>query len=490
MPTTRRRRRTPTLPSKQPSGHFSVAVTWKPADLKAGAAANISTYTSLGAAYAELGLPTANGSIVILGCETTTWVGKDKVTWRTRHRSWHELTQFHDGLPAVTPTQPGSALSPKGKKSMTDLAIAPTATIVTLDAANLKAALARVKPYVSSRSGMLPILRCIRITGGDGAPVRILATNLDTTTSVPLTATTDGLFEVAVKYDDFKTFVDSRTKGDTIELTENDGQLVATVGETNARFPVKPVDEFPRLHPDLLGALPAGHLIDIAALADVAGAASTDDNRPILTGVYLHDATVAATDSYRLYVIDDLSVTWPEKPVIIPAKVVIDAAKHGAVSAAIVHDGHDLLFRCNDGSWICTRTIDGEFPNFRGLIPSSYPTILQVPDINAVPKNLKQLAWAIRDAAPVRLTPGDGGPLRFLAVTQDVGTSDTVAGIEGDLPCTVAYNPEYFGELFKKLDYEGPVTLELIDALKPAVLRAKRTGGGDYKRLIMPVRVS
>ena len=135
---------------------------------------------------------------------------------------------------------------------------------------------------------------------------------------------------------------------------------------------------------------------------------------------------------------------------------------------------------------ITTRLIEGEFPNYRGLIPSSYPNRLVVgrePLLDAV-RRVKLMA---REATPLRLVMRPDG-LELLAVTQDVGQAheNLDAKYEGaDL--TVAFNPEY---LTQGVDVTpgDEVVLETIDALKPAVIRSTETQ--DFLYLLMPVRVS
>ena len=91
---------------------------------------------------------------------------------------------------------------------------------------------------------------------------------------------------------------------------------------------------------------------------------------------------------------------------------------------------------------LTTRLIEGEFPNYRQLIPSSYPNRLTVgrePLLDAV-RRVKLLA---REATPVRMALRADG-LELTAITQDVGQAheDLDAKYEG-AEMVVAFNPEY-----------------------------------------------
>ena len=128
--------------------------------------------------------------------------------------------------------------------------------------------------------------------------------------------------------------------------------------------------------------------------------------------------------------------------------------------------------------------IEGEFPNYRQLIPTSYPNRLSVgrePLIEGV-RRVKLLA---RDATtPVRIALRPNG-IELTVITTDWGTAteDVDAKYEG-AEMTVAFNPNYLIEGVEAITGDE-VTLDTLDALKPATLRP--TEGDDYLYLLMPV---
>ncbi len=133
-----------------------------------------------------------------------------------------------------------------------------------------------------------------------------------------------------------------------------------------------------------------------------------------------------------------------------------------------------------------TRLIEGEFPNYRQLVPSGYPNRLVVgkePLLDAV-RRVKLLA---REATPIRLALRPDG-LELTAVTHDVGQAreDLDAKYEGS-EMVVAFNPEFLIDGVEATPGDE-VVLETLDALKPATLRP--TEGTDFLYLLMPVRVS
>jgi DNA polymerase-3 subunit beta len=139
------------------------------------------------------------------------------------------------------------------------------------------------------------------------------------------------------------------------------------------------------------------------------------------------------------------------------------------------------------GVRLTTRLIEGEFPNYRGLIPASHPNRLTV-GREALVEAVKRVKLMARELnTPVRLAMSADG-LELVAITQDVGQAHEQldATFEGtDL--TVAFNPEY---LLSGVEVTpgDEIFLDTVDAQKPAVIRGGQAE--EFLYLLMPVRVS
>ena len=134
---------------------------------------------------------------------------------------------------------------------------------------------------------------------------------------------------------------------------------------------------------------------------------------------------------------------------------------------------------------LSTRLIEGEFPNYRNLLPSSYPNLLTFGKA-AMLEAIRRVKILAQDSTPVRLTLG-GDTVQLTAITQDVGnaTEEIDASYDGT-EMTVAFNPDYLSAGIDAIDSDD-VTLATMDPMKPAVLRG--VGHDDYLYLLMPVRV-
>jgi DNA polymerase-3 subunit beta len=136
---------------------------------------------------------------------------------------------------------------------------------------------------------------------------------------------------------------------------------------------------------------------------------------------------------------------------------------------------------------LVTRLIEGEFPNYRQLIPAAYPNRLVV-GREALADAVRRVKLLARDATtPVRLAlRPDGVELTVITTDWGTATEDVDAKYEG-AEMTVAFNPTYLVDGIEAM-VSDEVTLDTLDPLKPATLRP--VDAGDYLYLLMPVRVS
>ncbi len=254
-----------------------------------------------------------------------------------------------------------------------------------------------------------------------------------------------------------------------------------------------PADEYPTPHePDGESVtLESGHLAE--GLRQVVGAASSDESRPILTGVLLaaedDGLRLVSTDSYRLAFRDlpGTSLLQQGQQVLVPSRSLQELTR------ALSDDDHvtlvlsDQMVSFSVGDLhLSTRLIKGDFPDYQKLIPTDMPNELTV-ERQTLTDAIRRVRLMARENSPIRMTMGPDG-LELRAITQDVGEAveQLDAKYEG-AELTVAFNPEY---LMDGLEVTGSdeVVLQTRDAQRPAVLRS--TDGNDFLYLLMPVRVS
>ncbi|MGA3146011.1 MAG: DNA polymerase III subunit beta [Acidimicrobiales bacterium] len=297
---------------------------------------------------------------------------------------------------------------------------------------------------------------------------------------------------------------------------ESEGEKIE-IGAARSRFSLRtfPVDDFPSLPepPQPATFLPASSLA--GALRQVVRAASSDDARPLLTGVLIAaeggGIRLVATDSYRLAMrdIDGSDALTDSSQILVPARALAELQKLPVLGAGTKDDpsdrtdgegegagsapaiglsigDHDVTFTSGDVK-ISTRLLDGSYPDYRQLIPSEYPNRLHVGK-DSLLDALRRVRLLVRDnTTPVRLSMRSGG-VDLTVVSQEVGdASETVdADFEGS-ELTIAFNPTYLIDGVEAVSGDE-VLLETVDATKPATVRAAEETNFHY--LLMPVRVS
>jgi DNA polymerase-3 subunit beta len=346
---------------------------------------------------------------------------------------------------------------------------------------------------VAGRSGALPVLGGVRLSVSRDT-LQVTGTDLDLTISVETTVS-GGDDGVAVAPGRLVTDIVRALEPGAVALEADDDELRIASGRSHFTVRTHPAADFPRL-PSPSGdrvVLPSDGLTE--ALGQVTRAASNEDSRPILTGVLMaaeaDGLRLVATDSYRLAVKDlrGVGVLSEGQKVLVPSRALTELMRLLGPASQEVElqlGAHDATFSTGAVS-LTTRLIEGEFPNYRTLIPGGYPNRLIVgrePLLDAV-RRVKLLA---RDATtPVRIALRPNG-IELTVITTDWGTAteDVDAKYEG-AEMTVAFNPGYLIEGVEAIAGDE-VTLDALDSLKPVTLRP--TDGEDYLYLLMPVRVS
>lgn len=352
---------------------------------------------------------------------------------------------------------------------------------------------------VSTRGLSLPVLSGVRLEL-NGDRLHLAGSDLDLTiqVEVPVAGGGDGVCVVPAR---LAADIVRALEPGAVALDADDEQVRISSGRSQFAVKMLPADEFPRL-PGLPGhpASVEGDGVTLSgpslaeALRQVVRAASGDDARPVLTGVLMSAESdgirLVATDSYRLAVRDlpGTSVLREGQKVLVPSRALAELQRlMGSAEEVTLRLGdHDATFEV-DGTRLSTRLIEGEFPDYRALIPASYPNRLTVgkePLLDAV-RRVKLLA---RDqTTPVRIALKADG-IQLTVATQDVGTAteDVDAKYEG-AEMTVSFNPGYLIEGVEAVSGDE-VIIETMDAMRAATIRGVESP--DYLYLLMPVRPS
>ena len=263
-------------------------------------------------------------------------------------------------------------------------------------------------------------------------------------------------------------------------------------GSASYRLHTYNAEDFPRL-PDTEGV--ELHEVDretlLETVARVSRSASRDESRPVLTGVLVHfepgKLVMAATDSYRLSVKETgLEGTVPELEAIVPARALGELARIAGEGDKIVLGVHEnqVVFGTGD-AWLTTRRIDGQFPNYKQLVPEAFEHELSLPREELLDVVRRVSVMAQRNS-PLRLRFADG-ELTVSAQTQDVGEARESLPVSfGAEALEIGFNAEFLRDGIDSVTGDQ-VRLKLISPLRPAVLQGD---SDDFLYLIMPIRLA
>src|SRR5262245_26922573 len=351
--------------------------------------------------------------------------------------------------------------------------------------------LALVARAVSTRTAVL-VLGGIRLRVENGQ-LELAATDMELSLRTTVEADVDGEGEVVVPGRLLLDIVRALPSSEvSIEQRSDESVLVIESGSASYRLHTYSSEDFPRL-PDVETV--ELHQVDREALLETVGrvgrSASRDESRPVLTGILVQfeasKLVMAATDSYRLAVKETpLSSTLTALEAIIPARALQELARVAAGADEMqlgVLENH-VVFGI-DGAWLTTRRIDGQFPNYRQLLPEQFEHELQLPREELL-EVVRRVSLMAQRNSPLRLRFADG-ELTVSAQTQDVGEArESIAAPFVADAMEIGFNADFLREGLESVD-APTVRVKLISPLRPAVLEGETD---DYTYLIMPIRLA
>jgi DNA polymerase-3 subunit beta len=362
---------------------------------------------------------------------------------------------------------------------------------ITIPKDELTARLSIVARGVSTRTAVL-VLGGIQLRAEAGQ-LHLAATDMEVSLRASVDAAIEGEGTAVVPGRLLLDIARSLPEGDvTIEHRPEEAVVVVTAGGATYRLHTYSAEDFPRL-PEVEAA--SLHSVDrdvlVETVARVGRSASRDESRPVLTGILVRfepgKVVMAATDSYRLAVKETaVDATLPDLEAIIPARALQELARiaAGADEVQLGMQENHVVFGA-EGVWLTTRRIDGQFPNYRQLLPEQFEQELPLPR-EEVLEVVRRVSLMAQRNSPLRLRFAEG-ELTVSAITQDVGEAreSLPAPYTGDA-MEIGFNAEFLRDGLDSVDSDT-VKFKLISPLRPAVLEGE---SDDYVYLIMPIRLA
>lgn len=360
----------------------------------------------------------------------------------------------------------------------------------------------------------LPILSNILIKAA-GNSVEILATDLETATKVNLKCKVVINGETTVNGKTLLEFISQVNEGDVVVEKLGEEVVVSAKGYS-ARFNTMPPEEFPAIPKIEKGVeLELETTQFINAVNKTVFSAAQDEGRPILTGVLCDIAKnkmkMVATDGYRLgYEEIQLKDTKniPSMKINVPAKALGEVAKIlselGALEDSEKEEGNkqsfnllianglnQMSFRL-DGVEFTSRLIEGEFPNWQKIIPSTFNTKVRV-NKEEFAKLVKVASIFARDSGNIIKLKFESkgnklGALNVTAASSQVGSGDASCEVEMEgKGGEIAFNYRYLLEILGVVVDED-INFEMNESLNPGKITSTNSKE-TFFHIVMPVRL-
>ena len=358
---------------------------------------------------------------------------------------------------------------------------------------NLNKALSVVARVASAR-GTLPILANVLMKTVDNR-LSISATNLDIaiTQHIGAKVLEEGSITVPARL--MQDFINSLPSG-VIELKLDEHKLHITAEKYQSVVNGVLADDFP-----VMPAINADNeqsrswTINAAilkkGLQQVIMAASSDESRPVLTGVLVQSTEgqlyAAATDSYRLAE-KKLGGNKDDVRLLIPATAIQDLLRIlGDYDAAVqvTHDDQQILFQANDVDLVA-RLIEGKYPDYRKLIPAEFTVEARVRRADLVNVTKVSSLFARESAGSVTINVStDKNELSIRSVASQLG--ENTASASGIIKGTgsITLNSRYLLDALHAFSGEE-VIFCFNGKLEPTLLRDP--DNDDYVHIIMPLK--
>jgi DNA polymerase-3 subunit beta len=354
---------------------------------------------------------------------------------------------------------------------------------------NLNRALNAVAKVANARN-QLPILANVLIKTSDNR-LSISATNLDIAITQYIGAKVGDEGSITVPARLMQDFIGSLPSG-TISLELKDTKLHIKTDQYQSVVNGILADDFP-----VMPAISGGTSWEVSsaelkkALQQVVFAASSDESRPVLTGVLLHtsdgELRIAATDSYRLAE-KTVGKNKHDIRLLIPATAMQDLLRILGDSNELVkvtHNDQQVLFEVNDVELI-TRLVDGSYPDYRKLIPEKFSNSIVMKRSELINVTRVSSLFARESAGSVTIhLDSEAGQLSIHSIASQLGentssASGTVSGT-GD----ITLNSRYLLDGLQALIGED-VFFGFNGKLEPTILKDPK--GGDYAHVVMPLK--
>ena len=350
-----------------------------------------------------------------------------------------------------------------------------------------------VQNAVSQKSS-LPILSNVLLEV-EGETLTLTATDLDIGISSKIKVQVETAGAITIPARKFFDIIKALPDGSEISLSARKNNFVSIkTGKSQFKIIGLPKEEFPQLpifkNKDAI-TVEQSVLKEMMNLTDFA--ISRDDSRFILTGIYFSikgdKIKLVATDGRRLAVSQKTlpKKTIVDKTIVIPTKAVQEIKRmleeDGEVE--IKFSDNQVAFEFKD-SYIVSRLIEGEYPNYKNVIPEKDGEEIKVVREDFLAAAKRASIFTDQDSMAIKLNIKKK-KMTISKNTPYLGEAKEEIEIDytGEEEVEIGFNPRYLIDVLKNLSGEE-IAFEVNGANKPGVVRM----GGEYTYVVLPMQLN
>ncbi|NLZ24586.1 DNA polymerase III subunit beta [Candidatus Dojkabacteria bacterium] len=357
-----------------------------------------------------------------------------------------------------------------------------------------------VTKAVSNKPG-LPILNNVHLETGKGR-INLTTTDLEIGIKTWIGADVKTEGNVTVPAKQLSEFVNS-LPSETVDAKYDDQTFIISSTNSSANLNVMSSDDFP----EVATVSRKKPLLKISkeeitkAINRVAFACATDDIKPVLTGVLIEiegeSISFVGTDGLRLsrqiIKLDessekDINVLVPVKALLELGHILSEVGEDDHIEMYLLEDKNQILFRYSDVDLV-SRLIDGEFPEYRQIIPTGYKTLCKISKdefLNSLKITNIIARGVLGNKLILDINPKDN-KITLSATQTDLGSNESTftGDIEGD-PLKIAFSSRLLTDILSHID-EDDIVFECSETIKPGVFKV--VNDPDFVHLVMPMMI-
>jgi DNA polymerase-3 subunit beta len=356
------------------------------------------------------------------------------------------------------------------------------------------AAAVNIVQKAASNKTTLPILKGILIEANNDY-LRLVGNNLDIAIENEIEAEVLENGSVVISSRLFGDIIRKLPDADITLSTDGDNNVHISCEGSNFDLIGQPAEEFPSL-PEVMdeNVYTFDKNVFKNMVRQTAFAASIDETRPILTGELIEidegRASIVALDGYRLAIKEVMVEGSKKNKAVVPVQTLNEIMKiigNESEGFVLVSFSENHVLFTIEGVRITSRLLDGDFINYKQIIPNEYKTRVKV-QTKGFLDGLERASLLAREGKNNLIKISIKDEIMKINSNAEIGSVEEKVAIEleGE-DMQIGFNSKYLIDALRVLDCDD-VYLDLTTSVNPCIIRP--IGQNDYTYLVLPVRLS